>query len=326
MLPGTGVWFRVRDGHPVPVAEFDAAKKRARSTMDFTAVPRVAFLNGDQQLFDRATSNTFSTLDVTEQSVSVVVEGRAVGKELMLDAEFLARASCSGFTANLFPIEACGPASGADGRPVAANFGERIVPLTPELLTKILGACHLPADALARWNQMIHEAVSCVKADSATALVMNRPQVDMMLQMGLLPLHMLDPPACGWIEEGYEAPTNEAFDRLMERASALGLCSKADLDRLTDAMAEGRESMASLTATWTAKVVEAEDRLPRPLPIQSGPTMSAPLPPGTPSKLGFNTFAMWGLCAVVVGVCYYLEQNEAPQMGVPSIPDDVHRT
>ena len=30
--------------------------------------------------------------------------------------------------------------------------------------------------------------------------------------------------------------------------------------------------------------------------------MSAPLPPGTPSKLGFNTFAMWGLCAVVVGV------------------------
>ena len=46
-----------------------------------------------------------------------------------------------------------------------------------------------------------------------------------MLQMGLLPLHMLDPPACGWIEEGNEAPTNEAFDRLMERASALGLCS-----------------------------------------------------------------------------------------------------
>lgn len=53
--------------------------------------------------------------------------------------------------------------------------------------------------------------------------------------------------------------------------------------------------------------------------------MATPLPPPGPTKLGFNTFAMWGLCAVVVGVCYYLEQNEVPQKQSARIPEDVQR-
>jgi hypothetical protein len=51
------------------------------------------------------------------------------------------------------------------------------------------------------------------------------------------------------------------------------------------------------------------------------------LPPGPPaegSKIGFTTYAMWGLCAVVVGVCYVLEQNEAPCKS-SSLPVDVQR-
>ena len=27
-------------------------------------------------------------------------------------------------------------------------------------------------------------------------------------------------------------------------------------------------------------------------------------------KIGFNTYAMWGLCVVVIGVCYVLEQRD----------------
>jgi hypothetical protein len=35
-----------------------------------------------------------------------------------------------------------------------------------------------------------------------------------------------------------------------------------------------------------------------------------PTDPNKPVKLGFSTFAMWGLCFVVVGVCYALEKQE----------------
>ena len=61
-------------------------------------------------------------------------------------------------------------------------------------------------------------------------------------------------------------------------------------------------------------------------------TMSMMLPPGGPGtppgggKLGFNTFAMWGLCFVVVGVCYFLEQKElGSAKPASSIPSDVQR-
>ena len=60
--------------------------------------------------------------------------------------------------------------------------------------------------------------------------------------------------------------------------------------------------------------------------------MSMMLPPGGPGtppgggKLGFNTFAMWGLCFVVVGVCYFLEQKElGSAKPASSIPSDVQR-
>ena len=43
------------------------------------------------------------------------------------------------------------------------------------------------------------------------------------------------------------------------------------------------------------------------------------------NKIGFNTVAMWGLCIVVVGVCYYLEQKEAASTPKSSIPADVQR-
>lgn len=57
-------------------------------------------------------------------------------------------------------------------------------------------------------------------------------------------------------------------------------------------------------------------------------SMSSPLhPPGNPNKIGFNTYAMWGLCFVVVGVCYYFEQKELAERpkAVSGIPADVQR-
>ena len=50
-----------------------------------------------------------------------------------------------------------------------------------------------------------------------------------------------------------------------------------------------------------------------------------PPPPGG-HKVGFNTYAMWGLCVVVVGVCYVLEQRldaDAPKSA--AIPAEVSR-
>ena len=39
----------------------------------------------------------------------------------------------------------------------------------------------------------------------------------------------------------------------------------------------------------------------------SGPDLK----PGQSARhIGFNTYAMWGLCLVVIGVCYTLEQQE----------------
>ena len=50
----------------------------------------------------------------------------------------------------------------------------------------------------------------------------------------------------------------------------------------------------------------------------SGPDLK---PGQTARSIGFNTFAMWGLCAVVITVCYTLEQKELnerpPKVGVP---------
>ena len=50
------------------------------------------------------------------------------------------------------------------------------------------------------------------------------------------------------------------------------------------------------------------------------------IPPGPPAggKVGFPTYAMWGLCFVVVGVCYALEQNEGPS-AKSKLPADVQR-
>ena len=49
-------------------------------------------------------------------------------------------------------------------------------------------------------------------------------------------------------------------------------------------------------------------------------------PQNQSNKLGFNTFAMWGLCLVVVGVCYKLEQNDKlANPAAKPLPDDVDR-
>ena len=45
-------------------------------------------------------------------------------------------------------------------------------------------------------------------------------------------------------------------------------------------------------------------------------------PPGsTSNSIGFTTYAMWGLCLVVLGVCYYFEQNEEANKPKPLPPD-----
>ena len=57
--------------------------------------------------------------------------------------------------------------------------------------------------------------------------------------------------------------------------------------------------------------------------------MSEKIPPGmpgAPQKLGFNTYFMWGLCVVVVGVCYIWRSRtkKNPYIG-SSIPEEVAR-
>ena len=43
-----------------------------------------------------------------------------------------------------------------------------------------------------------------------------------------------------------------------------------------------------------------------------------------PTKVGFNTYVLWALCFVVVGVCYKLEQNDKPSIK-ENLPSDVDR-
>ena len=49
-------------------------------------------------------------------------------------------------------------------------------------------------------------------------------------------------------------------------------------------------------------------------------------PPGQPppTKIGFNTYAMWVLCFIVVGVCYKLEQYDKPPQK-EALPNGVDR-
>jgi hypothetical protein len=49
-----------------------------------------------------------------------------------------------------------------------------------------------------------------------------------------------------------------------------------------------------------------------------------PGPAGQPTKVGFTTYAMWGLCFVVVGVCYALEQRDTPK-AASTVPAEVQR-
>lgn len=47
-------------------------------------------------------------------------------------------------------------------------------------------------------------------------------------------------------------------------------------------------------------------------------------PSSTSNKLGFQTYSMWGLCVIVLGVCYYFEQQEEKNKPKP-LPDDVQK-
>ena len=51
------------------------------------------------------------------------------------------------------------------------------------------------------------------------------------------------------------------------------------------------------------------------------------IPPGPPAggKIGFPTYAMWGLCIVVVGVCYVFEQNDSLPSRKGKMPEGVQR-
>ena len=54
--------------------------------------------------------------------------------------------------------------------------------------------------------------------------------------------------------------------------------------------------------------------------------MFIPPPANHSGKIGFPTYAMWGLCVVVVGVCYVLESKLDD--GVPAtkaMPAEVHK-
>ena len=214
---GTGVWFRVNDGHPVTEAAYAAADKKRRRRFGFSAVPRVAFLNGNQDLLDRATSGEWSCLRIDELTTSMAYEGRAIGKNEILDVEFVCKAikeGCTKWVANHLPGEACPPASGADGRPPAATFGDRIVPLTGAFLTELLGTCHLPPDMLAHWNKGIQDGLNSIMANSGTVMVLNRAQVEWLIKEGVAPLRIFDPPPSGWLDEAVDEESVEASDGL----------------------------------------------------------------------------------------------------------------
>ena len=55
--------------------------------------------------------------------------------------------------------------------------------------------------------------------------------------------------------------------------------------------------------------------------------MFIPPPTNTNGKVGFSTYAMWGLCFVVVGVCYVLESrlDNGQQREARALPTEVHK-
>ena len=54
--------------------------------------------------------------------------------------------------------------------------------------------------------------------------------------------------------------------------------------------------------------------------------MWRPDPAPQNAKIGFTTYAMWGLCFVVIGVCYALEANETGNNSKSAaLPADVHK-
>ena len=53
-------------------------------------------------------------------------------------------------------------------------------------------------------------------------------------------------------------------------------------------------------------------------------TFLMPGPHNPNEKLGFSTFAMWGLAIIVIGVCWKLEQSELGP-ATPKLPPDVER-
>ena len=49
-------------------------------------------------------------------------------------------------------------------------------------------------------------------------------------------------------------------------------------------------------------------------------------PPNRSNKIGFSTYALWGVCFIVFGVCWKMEQMDEEKRGpVKSLPDDVQR-
>ena len=54
--------------------------------------------------------------------------------------------------------------------------------------------------------------------------------------------------------------------------------------------------------------------------------MWRPDPAPQNARIGFTTYAMWGLCAVIIGACYVFEQNElSKQPAEKALPEDVRK-
>ena len=67
------------------------------------------------------------------------------------------------------------------------------------------------------------------------------------------------------------------------------------------------DTCAALATRARARADVAESWAPpEPAPVRS---MFIPPPANHSGKIGFPTYAMWGLCVVVVGVCYVLESK-----------------
>ena len=203
-----GIWVRVREGAIVTQRRYDEADAQWRRGVRYVALPRVTWLDADHKRMEGNLNRLMllSCVDKPEQCASMSFDGVCIGKAEITNAEFTADADGTlhrdAIAVHLFPAELCHP-------PVNQAFGTRIVDLSEDLLMQLFGTCRMPRDYLVQWNAQVQAAISRVRAAHSTALLMNEKQIEMLCQMGVVPLALFEPAPYGIREGAFESDANQ---------------------------------------------------------------------------------------------------------------------